>query len=91
MAFHPLYENYHAFKLALISDIYLSPDGAFLSLSRGRIHRGRRTKKVSRVAAVEMKALSGDMSVEKIAELYDLPVESICKQIKAIEKSPEAL
>ena len=87
MSFHPLYENYHALHLAINAPIYLSPDGAFLSLACSQIHRGRATKRVSKKDALEMKALSETMSYEKIATLYGLSVEAICDHIKEIKSS----
>lgn len=82
MNFHPLYENYHAFYLAISAPIYLSPDGAFHSLACGQIRRHRATKRVGKKDIVEMKALSGIMSFEKLSLFYGLSVEDIRAQMQ---------
>ena len=83
MPFDPLHENYYALQLAINAPIRLSPEGAFLSLSRAKIQRGRRTQRLSNEELATIRELSITMPDHRIAEIYSLPVETIRAKIAA--------
>ena len=85
MPFDPLHENYYALQLAINAPIRLSPEGAFLSLARAKIQRGRRLQRLSKEELTNIKDLALTLPEQRIAEIYSLPVETIRAKITANE------
>ena len=85
MSIYSLTENYRALQLAILSPIRLTAEGAFLSLAKGRIIRGRQTQKISRIDAEEMMQLKNRMTFKQIGDLYGLTADAVYHRIKRLE------